>query len=116
LDVLAALSTPQIDLVGLGSVTQLISLDRAPPGKDTQLRIVINSVTGVLADGTSVNVTVPDSELKTVTPFDLAGGGSVAITMNFDLASSVHGADDMWTFRPVLGSIEIARASRPWPR
>ncbi|HEX9340318.1 MAG TPA: DUF4382 domain-containing protein [Thermoplasmata archaeon] len=102
------LSTPQIDLVGMGSVTQLLSLDRAPPGKYTQLRIVINSVSGVLADGTPVNVTVPDGELKTVTPFDLAGGGSVTITLNFDLANSIHGADGEWTFRPVLGSLDIS--------
>jgi len=101
------LSTPQIDFVGLGSVTQLLSLDRAAPGKYTQVRIVINSVEGVLPDGRHVNVTVTDGELKTVAPFELAGGGAVTITLNFDLASSIHGANEKWIFRPVLGSVQI---------
>ena len=101
------LSTTQIDFVGLGNVTQLLSLDRATPGKYTQLRVAINSVEGVLPNGTHVTVTVPDGELMTVTPFDLAGGGSVTLTLNFDLASSIHGAGDKWIFRPVLGSVQI---------
>ncbi len=101
------LSTPQIDFVGLGNVAQLLSLDRAAPGEYTQLRIVIDSVDGVLPNGTHVTVTVPDGQLVTVTPFALAGGGSVTITLNFDLESSIHSAGDKWVFRPVLGSVQI---------
>ena len=101
------LSTPQIDFVGLGNVAQLLSLDRAAPGMYTQLRIVIDSVDGVLANGTRVALIVPDGRLVTVTPFELAGGGAVTITLNFDLESSIHSAGDKWIFRPVLGSVQI---------
>ena len=102
------LSTPTIDFASLGNLTQLLSLDRAAPGKYTQLRIVVSSVDGVLADGTHVTLTVPEGVLKTATPFDLPGGSSVTITLDFDLAASIHGAGDTWIFRPVLGAVQIS--------
>lgn len=102
------LSTSEIDFVALGNLTKVLSLDRAPAGKYTQIRIVVDSVEGMLADGTPVSLLVPDHELKTVTPFDLPGGGSVTVTLDFDLASSIHAANGTWIFRPVLGSIQIS--------
>ncbi len=102
------LSTPQIDFMALGNLTKVLALDRAPAGKYTQIRLVVDSVEGVLADGTPVSLRVPDGELKTVTPFDLPGGGSITVTLDFDLASSIHPAGDAWIFRPVLGAIQIS--------
>ena len=102
------LSTTEIDFMALGNLTKVLALDRAPAGKYTQIRIVVDSVDGVLADGTSVTLLVPDRELKTVTPSVLPGGGSTTVTLDFDLASSIHPANGMWIFRPVLGSIQIS--------
>ncbi|TLZ84479.1 MAG: DUF4382 domain-containing protein [Methanobacteriota archaeon] len=101
------LSSPTIDFVALANLTRLLALDRAPAGEYTQLRLVVNSVDGVLNDGTPVTFVVPSGELKTTTPFDVPGSGSVRITLDFDLASSIHSAGGEWIFRPVLGSIQI---------
>jgi len=102
------LSSPTIDFVALANLSRLLALDRAPAGKYTQLRIVINSVDGILNDGTPVTLLVPSGELKTTTPFDVPGSGAVSITLDFDLASSIHSAGGKWIFRPVLGSIQIS--------
>src|SRR6059036_988285 len=101
------LSSPTIDFVALANLTRLLALDRAPAGEYTQLRLVVNSVDGVLNDGTPVTFVVRSGELKTTTPFDVPGSGSVRITLDFDLASSIHSAGGKWIFRPVLGSIQI---------
>jgi len=101
------LSSTNIDFVALANLTRLLALDRAPAGKYTQLRLVVNSVDGVLNDGTPVTFVVPSGELKTTTPFEVPGSGSVRITLDFDLASSIHSAGGEWIFRPVLGSIQI---------
>jgi len=102
------LSSPSIDFVALANLTRLLALDRAPAGKYTQLRLVVNSVEGILSDGTPVTLTVPSGELKTTTPFDVPGSGAVRLTLDFDLASSIHSAGGKWIFRPVLGSIQIS--------
>src|SRR5207245_4969864 len=101
------LASPNIDFVALADLTRLLALDRTPAGKYTQLRLIVNSVNGVLNDGTPVTFVVPSGELKTTTPFDVPGSGSVRITLDFDLASSIHSAGGKWIFRPVLGSIQI---------
>ena len=101
------LSSPTIDFVALANLTRLLAFDRAPAGEYTQLRLVVNSVDGVLNDGTPVTFVVPSGELKTTTPFDVPRSGSVRITLDFDLASSIHSAGGEWIFRPVLGSIQI---------
>src|SRR5213080_4007030 len=93
---------------GPANLTRLLALDRAPAGKYTQLRLVVNSVEGILSDGTPVTLIVPSGELKTTTPFDVPGSGAVRVTLDFDLASSIHAAGGQWIFRPVLGSIQIS--------
>lgn len=102
------LTSPTIDFVALGDLTEQLALHRAPAGKYTQIRIVVSSVDGVLEDGPAVILTVPDGVLKIVTPFDLSSGGTTAITVDFDLADSIHLAGDKWIFRPVLGSVQIS--------
>jgi Domain of unknown function (DUF4382) len=102
------LSSPTIDFVALGNLTKLLALDRAAAGKYTQLRLVVDSVSGILANGTHVTLTVPDHVLKTTLPFNIPGSGSVSVTLDFDLASSIHAADGQWIFRPVLGSIQVS--------
>jgi len=99
---------PNIDFVALGNLPKLLALDRAPAGKYTQLHLVVNSVDGVRNDGTHVTFLIPSGELKTTTPFDVPGSGAVSVTLEFDLASSIHPAGGAWIFRPVLGSIQIS--------
>ncbi len=102
------LSSTAIDFMAIGNLTEQLALHRAPAGKYTQIRIVVSSVDGVLADGTPVSLTVPDGVLKTVTPFNLPGGGSVTITLDFDLDGSIHSTGEKWIIRPVLGAVQIS--------
>ncbi|HKZ23301.1 MAG TPA: DUF4382 domain-containing protein [Thermoplasmata archaeon] len=102
------LTSPSIDFMALGELTEQLALHRAPAGKYTQIRIVVSSVDGMLADGTPVSLMVPDGVLKTVTPFNLTGGGSTTITLDLDLDASIHPAGDSWIFRPVLGAVQIS--------
>src|SRR5256712_12682843 len=57
------LSSTNIDFVALADLTRLLALDRTPAGKYTQVRLIVNSVNGVLNDGTPVTFVVPSGEL-----------------------------------------------------
>jgi hypothetical protein len=102
------LSSPAIDFAELGDLPKLLALDRVAPGKYTQLRLIVDSVTGVLADGTPVTLIVPDGVLKMGVPFNIPGRGAVSVTLEFDLATSIHVSGGKWIFRPVLGSVQVS--------
>jgi hypothetical protein len=102
------LSVTQIDFLAPGNLTRLLALDRVSPGTYTQLRIIVSSVQGVLASGAPVTMTVPDGVIKTTTPFTVRGGGTTTVTLDLDLAHSIHQANGQWMFRPVLGSIDVS--------
>jgi len=103
-----ALETTTIDFIELGNLTKVLALDRVPAGKYTQIRIVVAKVEGTFADGERVTLTVPDGILKTTTPFDLLGGGEATLTLDFDLSRSILDNASGWTFKPVLGSIQVS--------
>ncbi len=101
------LETATIDFMSLGNLTKVLALDKVPAGKYTQIRIVVASASGTMRGGTFVAMTVPDGILKTDTPFDLRAGGVTTVTLDFDLAHSIHLADGSWIFKPVLGSVIV---------
>lgn len=101
------LTARQIDFLELGNLTELLALDRLPAGKYTQIRIIVLSVEGVLANGPSVTMSVPDGTVKTTTPFDLQGGGTTTVTLDLDLAHSIHQVNGQWQFKPVLGPVNV---------
>src|SRR3989441_9993236 len=76
------LSSPTIDFVALANLTRLLALDRAPAGTYTQLRLVVNSVAGILSAGTPATLSVRRAGPKTPRPFDQPGGGAVRVTLN----------------------------------
>jgi Domain of unknown function (DUF4382) len=98
-----------IDLAAPGNLTDVLALDKVAAEKYTQIRIVVMQAIGVTAAGVRVNLTIPDGGiLKTATPFTLPAGGSVTVTLDFDLANSIHDVGGQWSFQPVLGAIEIS--------
>ena len=102
------LKETQIDFLSVRNVTTLLALDRVAPGTYTQIRIAVSSVRGVLSAGSPVTMAVPDGMLKTTTPFTLRGGGTTTVTFDLDLARSIHEANGMWIFTPVLGQVDVS--------
>jgi len=99
------LTEKTVDLASVQSVPQLLGSATLPVGEYTQLRIVVQSVQGVMANGTKVNFTVPSGELRTTDPFNITLGQTTSLTVDVDLARSIAYADGRWIFTPVIGSI-----------
>ncbi len=102
------LVTTTIDFMKLGNLTRVLALDRVPAGKYTQLRINVTAVTGTTVSGSTMSIVVPDGILKTARPFEVPGGGTATVTLDFDLQHSLYADGDGWTFIPVLGAIVVS--------
>src|SRR6266508_2477697 len=100
------LARTTVDLASFVNVSELLASARFPPGKYTQIRIVVSNATGQRSDGTPVVFSVPSGELKTTTPFEIRSGSTTTLTVDIDLSRSiVSTGTGMWTFTPVLGAI-----------
>lgn len=101
------LATTTIDFMKLGNLTKLLAMDRIPAGMYTQLRIIVSSVFGTMTGGSPLAFVVPDGILKTARPFEVKGGATATVTLDFDLARSIHPDGETWIFTPVLGSVVV---------
>ena len=72
-------------------------------GKYTQIRMTVDRVEVVTTDGDNVTAEVPGSKLKIVRPFDIGGGETTVLTLDFDGEKSlvVTGAGKFF-FKPVV--------------
>jgi hypothetical protein len=93
------------DLVALqnGYATDLVN-KTLTPGHYTQVRFTVVSATGVLkSDGSQVDVTVPDHQLKVVKSFDIGDG--LTTTFVFDIHVVHEGLlGTNYHLEPVAGS------------
>lgn len=94
-----------IDLAVLVNVSELLASANVGPGKYTQIRLVVVSVTGTMANGSIVNFTVPSGELKMNHPFNVTAGKTTTLTLDFNLEKSIVHNSQGWKFKPVLGPI-----------
>jgi hypothetical protein len=94
-----------LDLAALVDVSELLAAGNVSVGKYTQIRIVVESVTGTLENGTLVNFRVPSGVLKIIRPFTIEEDQTTSLTVDIDLSKSIVEQKDGWAFRPVLGSI-----------
>lgn len=99
------LQTQTVDLASLTNMSELLASGNVSAGKYTQIRIVVEAVTGTMSDGTVVNFTVPSGELKTTHPFNVTDGDTQTLTLDIDLSRSITHDSSGWKFKPVLGSI-----------
>ena len=102
------LAETRIDFLAPGNLTQLLALDLVVPGTYTQVRIVVTAVQGVLSGGSPVTLSVPNGILLTATPFAVHGGGTTTVSLDLDLARSIHQANGVWIFSPVLGQVTVS--------
>ncbi len=94
-----------VDLATLVGLSDLLASDRMPPGKYTDIRIVVTAASGQMTDGTPVTFTVPSGELRANHPFQIASGGTTRLTVDIDLSQSIVHTTSGYIFKPVLGAI-----------
>lgn len=102
----------QIDLLDLnsGKSDELISGHTLEAGHYQWVRLMVDTAGQldsyiVLSDGTTHELTIPsgaETGLKLVHGFDVAVGGNVNFTIDFDLRKSVHTADGNYMLKPAL--------------
>lgn len=97
-----------VDLASTTSVASLLGSATLKAGMYTQLRIVVQSVQGVMTNGTKVTFVVPSGELKTADAFNITVGQTTSLTVSLDLSRSIVQAGSTWIFTPVLGSIQTS--------
>jgi len=97
-----------------GNTTQLVPQTTLTSGKYTQIRLGVQSAMVVTDTGAQIPVEIPSGNLKTDKNFDftVAGGGAVALTVDFDLSQSlVVTGSDKYKLKPVLHIVSTAEAA-----
>lgn len=100
-----------MDLAVLVNVSALLADGKVDAGNYTQIRIIVQAVSGTMTNGTKVDFTVPSGELKTTHPFTVSAGKTTKITIDIDLTRSIVFTSSGWKFTPVLGSIDVVGPS-----
>lgn len=101
------LQAAEIDFLSLRNLTTLLALGRLAPGAYEGVRVVIDSVSGVLTTGMPVALAVPNAVLEAAVTFGLQGGERTTLTLDLDLAQSIQQTSQGWSFTPVLGAVEV---------
>jgi hypothetical protein len=97
-----------------GHTTQLVPQVSLTSGKYTQVRLGVQSAKIVTNTGEEYPVEIPSGNLKTDKNFDfeVAGGGAVALTVDFDLSQSlVVTGSHKYKLKPVLHIVSTAEAA-----
>lgn len=100
-----ALEQQTVDLRAYVDISALLASGNISTGKYTQIRIVVENVTGTMVDGTQVDFKVPSGVLKINKPFTIEKNETTELTVDIDLSKSIVENQNKWTFKPVLGSI-----------
>jgi len=100
-----------VDLLQLSGAGDLLGEDEIQAGHYTQIRVGVAKVV-VTVDGVNQAVAVqpagdaemPSGELKFVRPFEVDGGETTVITIDFDISAdkSVVFAGGKWIFKPTI--------------
>ena len=95
-----------------GKTTDLVPPAELEPGRYTQLRLSVLSA-AIRVSGHDLPLEVPSDFVRTDKNFDLADGGAVDLTVDFDLSRSlVATGSGNYKLKPVLHLVETARAAR----
>jgi hypothetical protein len=97
-----------------GHTTQLVPQTTLTSGKYTQVRLGVQSATIVTDTGAQIPVKIPSSNLKTAEnfDFDVAGGGAIDLTVDFDVSQSlVETGSGQYQLKPVLHLVNTAEAA-----
>ncbi|HZY71463.1 MAG TPA: DUF4382 domain-containing protein [Thermoplasmata archaeon] len=94
------------------AMAKTIGIGTLAPGHYEQVRLTVSRVVVELANGTNVTASVPNATSADVNgPFDIAAGSTTTISIDIDLASSLHvqsnGPVVRAVFTPHLGSVVV---------
>jgi hypothetical protein len=88
-----------VDLVPLrDNITARLGLGKVTSGAYSQVRIAVESATGELKDGRTVDVVVPSGELKTDAAFSVRAQGEVSLVLRLHVVE----AGGQYLLRPVF--------------
>lgn len=84
----------RFDLLDVKGIEQFLGASEIEAGKYTQVRLVVDTVQVKLGSGNLTDATVPSGELKLVHPFEVVGGETTALVLDFaaDKMVTVTGA------------------------
>lgn len=96
-------NTITFDLLEIKGVERFVGTSEVEEGKYTQVRLVIDKVQVKLGSGDLQDATLPSNELKIVHPFDIVGGETTALVLDFeaDKMVTVTGANKI-IVKPVI--------------
>ncbi len=95
-----------VDLVALANVSQLLGKVSLSPGHYEQIRLSVVNVTGMLLGSTltvEINLPQDNATMKIAGQFTIASAQTTSITIDINLASSLHDVAGSWEFTPVIG-------------
>lgn len=76
-------------------------------GHYTEIRLYVTSATGILTDGTLINITIPGQNglVKLVKSFDVSATGTAKLIADFDAPNSVVSSGSSYHLTPVVGRV-----------
>lgn len=95
-----------VDLASLTNVSQLLGKISLNPGHYEQIRLsVVNASGQQNGSNQIITISVPpdNATLKIVGQFTISSGQTTTVTIDINLASSLHDVNGTWEFSPVGG-------------
>ncbi len=99
-------TTTTVDLASLTNFSKLLGKASLNPGHYEQVRLSIVNASGQQTGSNQiVTISVPpdNATLKIVGQFTIASGQTTVVTVDINLAASLHDSNGTWQFSPVGG-------------
>ncbi len=94
---------PSFDLMVVDEVTAVLGSANVTAGRFTQIRMDVTEVTGNTTDDVPYTAEVPGRKLKIVRPFNVGGGATTVLTLDFDGEKSlIRTGSNKFLFKPVV--------------
>lgn len=90
------------DLIAIKDVKEVLGEQNLEAGRYTQIRLNVDSAI-VTINGTVHNLTISSKTVKLVHSFEISGGETTTLTLDFDAGDSIHEAGmDKYIMRPTI--------------
>ena len=101
-------STFDLQALNGSAAAKLLGLDALGAGHYQQIRVEVSKVVVDLTSGVQLVATVDGPSAAFSGQFTVSTGGTTTLTMDIDLASSLHMTPTGATFTPVIGSVAVS--------